>query len=50
MNYSLDDVDLTILASLQPDARLQTLNWQKNVDGALCSAGTRKETGTKRNY
>jgi len=29
MNYSLDDVDLTILASLQPDARLQNTELAK---------------------
>jgi len=29
MNYSLDDIDLTILASLQPDARLQNTELAK---------------------
>ena len=29
MNYSLDDVDLTILASLQPDARLENTELAK---------------------
>jgi len=50
MNYSLDDVDLTswLLATGCPFTK--TLNWQKNVACALCSAGTRKENWNKKDY